>query len=310
MLNKLNKIKVVFCIHSSFFYNIYEGIYRLDRTAYKEYKNSKYVISLIPFENDYLFKKWGINSVLIENPSTFEYELVTPSDLSQKNIIMIGRGNYLPKRFELGIKAMSFIVKEIPESKMFILSLPYKNINSSIHNLNLENNVKIAGFQKNPEIYLRNSSLHIFPSLSEAYPMVLGEVKIFGIPTILCGLDYILLAKDGTVIIYDDNPITISKEAIKILKNDKYRKKLGKEARRSMKNIRNKIIIKKWRKLLLSVYNGIDKSSYSNLFTKYNNKITEKEANDLLNNQFKLIKKRIPRLTGITLKKLISFSLK
>ena len=133
MLNKLNKIKVVFCIHSSFFYNIYEGIYRLDRTAYKEYKNSKYVISLIPFENDYLFKKWGINSVLIENPSTFEYELVTPSDLSQKNIIMIGRGNYLPKRFELGIKAMSFIVKEIPESKMFILSLPYKNINYFLH---------------------------------------------------------------------------------------------------------------------------------------------------------------------------------
>ena len=140
--------------------------------------------------------------------------------------------------------------------------------------------------------------------------MVLGEVKIFGIPTILCGLDYILLAKDGTVIIYYDNTIYIAKDAIKILKNDKYRKKLGKEARRSMKNIRNKIIIKKWRKLLLSVYNGIDKSSYSNLFTKYNNKITEKESNNLLNNQFKLIKKRIPRLTEITLKKLISFSLK
>jgi len=164
-LNKLNKTKVIFCIHSSFFYNIYEHIYNIEKTAYKEYKKCKYVLALIPFENDYLFKKWGINSILIENPSTFEYELVTPSNLFYKNIIMIGRGNYLPKRFELGIKSMSYIVKEIPECKMFIISSPYKNIKASIHNCNLEKNIIITGFQKNPGTYLKNSSLHIFLEL-------------------------------------------------------------------------------------------------------------------------------------------------
>ncbi len=93
--------------------------------------------------------------------------------------------------------------------------------------------------------------------------MVLGEVKIFGIPTILCGLDYITLAEGGTVIIYDDDPEIIAKESIKIIIDTDYRKRLGKEARRSVKKYKNEYIIKKWIKLLFSVYSGIDKSSYS-----------------------------------------------
>ena len=105
--------------------------------------------------------------------------------------------------------------------------------------LNLEKNVKFTGFQSNIDAYLKNTSLHIFPSIAEGYPMVLGETKMYGIPTILCGLDYLALAKGGTVMVYDDNPETIAKEAIKILKNETYRKILGDEARKSMEKRKN-----------------------------------------------------------------------
>ena len=308
-LNKLRRVKVMYYIHSSFFYRIYQHYYSINKTVYKAYRNCKYVLALIPLENDYLFKKWGINSVLMENPSTFDYDSVIPSDLSQKNIIMIGRGDFYAKRFNLGIEAMKNIIQEIPECKMNIISFPYKNLEDSIISLNLEKNVKISGFHKNPELYLKNSSLHIFPSLSEAFPMTLGEVKIFGIPTILCGLDYIILSEGGTVNIYDDNPETIAKEAIKILKDDKYRKKLGKEARESMKKYKKEYIVQKWKKLLLNVYKGIDKSSYANLFINNRNLITEKKAKVILINQLKLLKKRIPALNQLTIDKLISYSL-
>ena len=136
--------------------------------------------------------------------------------------------------------------------------------------------------------------------------MVLSETKIFGIPTILCGLDYLFLSKDGTVIVYDDNPETIAKEAIKILKDDKYRTKLGKVARKSMKKIRNKLIAKKWIKLFLSIYKGKDKN-YLKLFSENNNKIPEEEAEKIVNNQFKLWKKRISILNYITIEQLKSF---
>ena len=52
---------------------------------------------------------------------TYEYDSITPSDLSSKIILMIGRANDKYKRFELGIIAMKYIVKEIPECKMKII---------------------------------------------------------------------------------------------------------------------------------------------------------------------------------------------
>ena len=47
--------------------------------------------------------------------------------------------------------------------------------------------------------------------------MVLAETKIFGIPNIVLGLDYLTIVKGGTIIIYDDEPYSIAREAIKII---------------------------------------------------------------------------------------------
>ena len=304
-MNSLNKTKAIIYNHSSFLLWIYQHKYKFDLTPYPSYKKSKYVISLIPVENNYLFKKWGINSILMNNPSTFDYDSVIPSDLSSKCIIMIGRIEDPIKRYELGIRAMPNIIKEIPEIEMKIISKKRQHFKNLIKSLNLEHSVKITGYEKSVEIYLKNASLHIFPSLSESFPMVLSETKIFGIPSIICGLDFLALAKGGTVIIYDDNPDTIAKEAIKILKDDKYRKKLGKEARESMKTRKNKLIAKKWIKILLSVYKGDDKS-FKELDNE--NKMTEGEANQILNNQLSLLKKRKPRFRTVTLEQFKSYS--
>ena len=166
---------------------IYQKLIVFEYTVYQIYKECKYVISLIPVENDYLFKKWGINSILMDNPTTFEYDSVIPSDLSNKNIIMDGRAEDPIKRYDLGIKAMRSILKEIPECEMNIISSPNDKLERLISIFKLGKNVKFVGFHKNVDIYLKNSSLHILPSLSETYPMILGETKIFGIPTIICG---------------------------------------------------------------------------------------------------------------------------
>ena len=202
---------------------------------------------------------------------------------------------------------MSSIIKKITDCKMIIIADKSKNFINLIKDLKLENNIELTGFQKNIEIFLNNASLHIFPSVSECYPMALVETKLFGIPTIICGLDFLSLAKGGTIIIYDDNPDTIAKESIKILKNEKFRKELGKEARESIKNHKNKLIAKKWIKLLLSVYKG-DYKSYKNLNT--HKKVTRKEAKQILNNQLSLLKRRYPCFNLLTLEKFESYSFK
>ena len=85
-------MKIIFYQHLSVFDWIY-GDYIIFKTIYTDYINSKYVINIIPFENDYLFKKWGINSILMDNFMTYEFEKIIPSNLVSKQILMIGRGD-------------------------------------------------------------------------------------------------------------------------------------------------------------------------------------------------------------------------
>ena len=71
-------------------------------------------------------------------------------------------------------------------------------------------NIKFVGYTSTPEIYFKDASLHIFPTIAEAFPMVLSETKIYGIPNILVGIDYVSASKEGVVIVYDDNPKIIA----------------------------------------------------------------------------------------------------
>ena len=304
-LNNLKEVKTIFYIHSSFFYWFYSTYYKV-LYIYEEYKNSKYIISLIPLENNYLFKKWGIKSVLFENFLAYDYNSTIPSDLSKKNILLIGRGRSIFKRFEIGIESIEYIKNQIPKVKLMIVSkvIGTEYLQNYINNLDLNNNIKIVNYTSEPSIYFKEASLHFLTSISESYSLALSETKIHGIPTIILGLDYLALAQKGTIIIYDDSPETLAKESLKILSNEIYKKKLSKKARLSMKKFNNSNLIKKWEKLLISVYN--DDKNYNHYFqeTKYNTK----KLNHILIRQINLLKKRIPELKNISVSNLESLS--
>ena len=290
-LNKLKNIKVLFYMHQSFLFWIYNN-YTCFKSLYKSYKESNYIISLINMENDYIFQKWRIKSILMNNFIAYKYDLSFPLNLSSNEILMIGRADDKLKRFELGVQAMEYIVKVIPEIQLNIVSniTNIDSLKSIINILSLENNIKFFGYTPLPEIYFKNISLNIITSISESFSLILSETKIYGIPNILIGLDYISISNGGTVIIYDDTPETIAKESIKILLNYEYRKKLGNEGRRIMKNYKNELLLKKWVTLLLLIYYNND--SYYEKFRKLDKKISEKKAIYLLKKQIAFLKKR------------------
>ena len=303
-LNNLKTTKVIFYLHLSIFFWIYSNLNYL-KILYKAYKKSKYIVNIIPFENDYLFKRWGINSIYMTNFLTYEYNSVVPSDLSTKTILMIGRAYDKVKRFNLGIMAMAYIIKEVPESKLKIISSKtgIQGLQKLVKSLNIEKNVNFIGFTSKPEVYFKNASLHIFPTICESFGLVLSETKIYGIPNIVLGLNYVSIAKGGTVIIYDDKPESLANEAIKILKNNRYRKILGKNARISMKKFNNESLLLKWISLILSVYNG---DNYYEILRQKNKKISDGEAMNIINSQIKLLKLRKPRLQNFTINDLLN----
>lgn len=231
----------------------------------------------------------------------YNFNSVVPSDLSSKIILMIGRGDDKIKRLDLGISAMQYIVKDIPESEMLIISnLKGTNyLQKLTEQLNLTKIIKFVGYYPNPEQFYRNASLHIFPTLAEAFPNVLSETLIYGIPNILVGLDYVSAAKGGTIIIYDESPLSIAKISIKILLNKRLRKKLGEEARKNIKKFSNNLLLNKWIKLLLSIYKGDD---YYKKLQKEDKKISKNDALKIISNQIYLLKKREKKFRNIRIK--------
>ena len=306
MLNNLKKVKTIFYNHSCFLFWIYFNKIAFIKYLYNAYKNSKYIISLIPFENDFLFKKWNINSILMNNFLTYKYEDIIPSNLSSKIIIMIGRGYDKLKRFNLGIEAMKFITIEIPDCEMKIISERFrlKELYDLVDKLYLKNKVKFVGFTIKPEIYYKNASLHIFTSIIECFPMSLSETKVYGIPNIVTGIDYVSAAKGGIIVIYDDKPETIAKESIKILKNETYRNKLGRDARESMKKFKNEKTLEKWINLIIAVYKG---DYYYNQLINNEKKISKDIAINNINNQINLIKMRFQYEKELSLNDIINF---
>ena len=171
--------------------------------------------------------------------------------------------------------------------------------------LKLENFIKFVGYAPNPSIYYRNASIHLFPTLVEAFPNILSETKIYGIPNVLVGLDYVVCSNGGTVIIYDDSPLSLAKAIIEILRNRTYKENLGREARLSMKKLDNNLILKRWIKIILSIYEG--KEKYQKLRNE-DKKMSDKDAKRLIENQLNLLKHRNNSFINITLNDIINFT--
>ena len=175
-----------------------------------------------------------------------------------------------------------------------------------IKELNLDNYIEFVGYTSNPEKYFKKASLHLFPTLVESFGNVLTETLSYGIPNILIGLDYVSASnKGGTVIIYDDSPISLANIVIKVLQNDTYLKNLGKEARKSMKIFRNDLLLKRWVKLIESIYKGTE---YYNNIRNQDKKLNSNDSRKIIENQLILLRKRKKEYTNITINDIENFT--
>ena len=120
-------------MHASSFDWIYYK-YSIFKSLYNEYKKSSFIVSIVPFDNDLLHKKWDINSILMNNFITYDYNYIIQSKLESKKILMIGRGNAIKKRFKTGILAMEYIYQEIKNCELRIIS-DLKYINTLYENI-------------------------------------------------------------------------------------------------------------------------------------------------------------------------------
>ena len=199
----------------------------------------------------------------IQNPITFDSKELEISKLNNKNILWLGRFDMIQKKPLAAIEAFAKVVKTIPDAKFIIVGNAETKeedniVYSKIKELKIEKNCELVGFTKNVLPYILNSSVHIMTSRFEGFPMVLGEVKSHGVPTVMFDLPYLEMLRDskGIITVEQGNTDALAIELIKVLTDDDYRLKLGKEAKESLEPFLEYDTASAWEKVFDDIVNG------------------------------------------------------
>ena len=255
--------------------------------------------------DDYFFyKNLGFkNEIYIPNMLTFEPSETQSSNLTYNNIIMLGRFSDPIKGGKYAIKAMSLIVKEIPDAKLIMISSDsgIQFLRDLIIELNLSNNVFIHSQTYNISSYFLNSSVLMYTSLSEAYPMALNEGKAHGLPIVAFDVPYSVPYQKGVIVVDQLDCNALARETILLLKNYNYRKRMGEFAKKSLYKYSNILIIDFWERLFNALLSG-NENDYRKLQFEIEKKYyKEEEARLHLQKSFNYIIKNYKNLSCHTL---------
>lgn len=225
------------------------------------YKNVDGIVTISESDKRYA-EAFNKNAIYIENPLTFNMSKNDSgqSAFSEKesNLIWCGRLQEVKRPLD-AIETMSYIVKELPDIKLYMLGDGDKNLLSNmqkrIKELCLERNVVIVGYSLDVESYYKKSKVFIHTSKYEGYPTVFGEALAHGLPIVTYDMPWLSMVKETESIITVDQKRydLMAKEVIKLLKNEGYYKDLSRTAVEYIKKLSQVNIFKKWERLFASL---------------------------------------------------------
>ena len=228
----------------------------------------------------YFYKKLGFkNEIYIPNLLPFEPSETQDSNLTDNNIMMLGRQNDPIKGAKYAIKSMTYVIKEVPDAKLTLVSSDgrIQFLQNLTKELNLTNNVFIKFHTYNISDCFWKSSALLYTSLSEAFPMAMNEGKAHGLPIVAFDVPYSPPYQDGVIVVDQLDCEALAREIILLLKDYNYRKKMGQWAKKSLNKFSNKEIIETWEKLFNALLSK-DINNYRNLQNEVEQKYYNEES--------------------------------
>ena len=289
----------VICIYHGVFMS---AMYSSSVTSYKfwdQFDSCDSFIFISP--DDYFFyKKLGFkNAIFMPNLYTFEPSEVKSSNLTNHNILILGRLNDLIKGVKYAVQAMQYIVKEVPDATLYLVSSDSRVqfLKNLTRDLNLTNNIIFSGNTYNLTELFGNCSVHMYTSLSEAFPMALNEGKAHGMPVVGFKVPYSIPYQQGFIGVDIFDVKGLARETIKLLKDYDYRKRKGKEAKKSLKILKNNDTVQLWGRLVDSLLSN-DREDYRRFQEEMEKKYyNETRAREHLESQFNILVKHEINLT-------------
>lgn len=205
--------------------------------------------------------------------------------ISGKTVVTAGRLTKQKGQWHL-IRAFKKVVEEVPDAKLLILGQGAEEeyLHNIIHDLHLENSIKLMGYQENPYYYLRKSDVFVFSSLFEGFGNVLLEAMACDLPIIStdclvgprellapgttyneCSKDCIVKAENGILVPvcdgtrYDAMKMltleerTLADAIVLLLKDEALREYYCEKSRKRIKDFSRENISLQWDKVINSL---------------------------------------------------------
>lgn len=184
--------------------------------------------------------------------------------LDSKNILWVGRLAE-EKQPYAALEVFKIVADEIPDATLTVVGSGdsqgwIDGLKAKAKELNIYEKVDFCGFQLDVTPYYKKASILAFTSMCEAAPVVLSESKSYGIPIVMFDLPNVEFSRDsrGIIKVPQKDIWAMAHELIGLLQNDKKRKCMGDEGRRSIEEFAQFDIEKAWRQLFTNLENGIE----------------------------------------------------
>jgi L-malate glycosyltransferase len=236
-------------------------------------KKARYITAVSPNVLDYIKKKRDSGYELI--PNLIPQELFDISSSKMKNygykapiITSVLDWNELknPKNAILGF---NLIIHKYPDAQLHLFGSGMgidEQCEKWCNKNGIRKNIIFHGKVRNDYLrnHLENTTLLLHTSRTEACSIIIAESMALGIPCIggthSGGVPWQLINGDADAMIDINNPVKISEEILKLLKNNNYRENIGVNAKkRAMELFNPKLIYEKWEslyKIILEDYHG------------------------------------------------------
>lgn len=129
-------------------------------------------------------------------------------------------------------------------------------VNSIISSNKMADSFKLCGTTSNVKDKLQNSSIFVFPSVSEGFSLALTEAMAMGLPCIglkSCQSVNELIRHGENGLLCDNTPESLAAAMIRLMEDKSLRLMMGRESVNRMNNYSPQIIWDQWERLLFSL---------------------------------------------------------
>ena len=286
LFTKLLGIKTICMEHSSFFFPIFDNHYREIYLMREKYYRLLDAVTCLNHVDEAVWHSAGVaNARYIPNPSIFSNRTAEylPFKERQNLIVFIGRLCEIKGAVFLA----QFIKRMLEKDETIKFAICGKFESTEIENRfrsildvsKYPGAIVHFGFSLSVDEFLKKAKVHVMFSKIEGSPMVIGEARATGTPTVLFSKKYIDIASNGCTHVKFGDLDNFVSQSLELIYNEEKWTELSQDCYRNMGRWEDVSVYRSWMRLLQDInhktVSGFSEPFNTDVLTGFKNEIDD-----------------------------------